>query len=203
MKNPTDVILSSVEQGKGWNFYTNQWNNLILLSKIAGNSPWSGVSAVRFLLGSTCIQQKTPLSQDSSIKSHPLPLASFSSHLGWGQDWEVSPGMLGMWRLHLQRDILETARPCWQTGLCPSPSSHSAAGKSQGSFVEGSSINNLNLRAGSSHQAKNDPNYPNYPCQHRAGMLQGTAGTSWSTLNILGHPWIPASHFDRGVEELC
>lgn len=82
MKNPTDVILSSVQQGKGWNFSTNQWSNLILLSKIARNSPWSGVSAVRFLLGSTCIQQKTPLSQDSSIKSHPLPLASFSSHLG-------------------------------------------------------------------------------------------------------------------------
>lgn len=33
MKNPTDVILSSVQQGKGLNFYTNQWNNLILLSK--------------------------------------------------------------------------------------------------------------------------------------------------------------------------
>lgn len=43
--------------------------------------------------------------------------------------------------------------------------------ESRGSSVEGSSINNLVLRAGSSHQAENSPNYPNYPCQHHAGML--------------------------------
>lgn len=44
-KNPTDLIHSSVEHGKGWNFYTN----LILFSKTARNSPWSDVSAVNCL----------------------------------------------------------------------------------------------------------------------------------------------------------